>query len=72
VRARYEVYCGGRLLKVFEQISVSTYGDVACGEPTYIDGHHFWKIDEQAVAADTAQALLAKYGEQSSDKGIRP
>jgi hypothetical protein len=66
------VYCTGRLLKVFEQISVSTIGDVARGEPKYIDGQHFWKIDEDEIAADVAQALLATYGEQSSDKGIRP
>jgi len=70
-RVRYEVYCKGRLLKVFEQVNVSTLGDIAHGEPQYVDGYHFWKIDEDEVAADVAQALLARYGEESSDKGIR-
>jgi hypothetical protein len=72
MRVRYEIYCQGRLLKVFEQIDVSTMGDIAKGKPAYVDGSHYWKIDEQTVAPDIAQAMLAKYGEESSDRGVQP
>jgi len=71
MRVRYETYCHGRLLKVFEQLDISTMGDVADGERKYVDGLHYWKIDEQEVAADIAQAMLARYSEESSDRGVR-
>jgi hypothetical protein len=71
MRVRYEIYCQGRLLKVFEQVNVSTIGDIAKGKPTYVEGSHYWKIDEQVVAADIAQAMLARYGEENSDRGVR-
>lgn len=60
MRVRYEAYCGGRLLKVYEQVDVSAPGsatDVADGTE-FVDGQHFWKVDEQRVADDVAQAML--------------
>jgi hypothetical protein len=62
-RVRYETFCGGRLLKVFEQMEVPEWGKPvapADGVPT-VDGQHYWKIDEQRVADDVAQAMLARW-----------
>jgi len=61
MRVRYEVYCDGRLLKVYEQLDVSTVHQAARDQREYIDGQHYWKIDEQTVADDVAQAMLARY-----------
>lgn len=60
---RYETYCGGRILKVIEQVEVTTLGDVANGKQAYVDGSHYWKIDEQRVAADVAYGMLQAAGE---------
>lgn len=60
---RYQVYCQGRLLKVTLQVEVPEFGTKP-GEPVpTVNSSHFWKIDESEVAADVAQAMLAKYGE---------
>lgn len=69
MRVRYETFCGGRLLKVTEQLNVTTYGDLAGagteGTPAdgirFSDGAHWWVVDEQRVADDVAQAMLAKW-----------
>jgi hypothetical protein len=69
MRVRYETFCSGRLLKVFEQVNVTTLGDLADAEADgapadgvrFVDGAHFWKIVEQRVADDVAQAMLAKW-----------
>ena len=61
MRVRYEVFCGGRLLKVFEQINVSDPGHAEADGVEFVDGQHFWKVDEQQVADDVAQAMLAKW-----------
>jgi hypothetical protein len=58
VRVRYETYCGGRLLKVIDQVDVTSVGAAADGME-FIDGQYRWKVDEQWVAVDVAEALLA-------------
>ena len=64
MRVRYETYCGGRLLKVYEQLDVTSMGGNATADGTeFVDGQHFWKVDEQRVADDVAQAMLAKWEE---------
>ena len=69
MRVRYETFCGGRLLKVFEQVNV-TLGMAAESDGTeFVDGQHFWKIDEQRVADDVAQAMLRQYQAQGPDTG---
>lgn len=60
---RYEAYCAGRLLKVIDQIEVTTVGDSAEGKQVYVDGPHYWKVDEQRVAADVAYVMLLAAGE---------
>jgi hypothetical protein len=85
VRVRYEIYCGGRLLRLIEQLDVTTWGDLAddddvAGAPAdgirFVDGPHYWKIDEQRVAEDVAQAMLAKHGDpgpvKTTAKGRTP
>lgn len=67
MRCRYEVFCDGRLLKVFDQIDVTTLGDLAKKRRSYVDGTHYWKIDEQEVADDVAAAMIARY--QSGETG---
>ena len=64
MRVRYEIRCGGRLLKVFDQIEITTMGERARGEESWVDGNHWWKVDEQEVATDVARAMLDKAGEQ--------
>jgi hypothetical protein len=68
VRVRYETFCDGRLLKVIEQLNVTTLGDLAgadVGCPAdgvrFVDGVHPWMVDQQRVADDVAQAMLAKW-----------
>jgi hypothetical protein len=79
-RVRYETYCGGRLLKVYDQVEVPNFhggpfatrekAEAARREPLpgwpvgpvpVVDGQQFWKVDEQVVAADVAQAMLAAW-----------
>lgn len=59
---RYETCCGGRLLKVIEQVDVTGAGHAEADGVEFIDGQYFWKVDEQRVADDVAQAMLAKFG----------
>ena len=80
MRVRYETRCGGRLLKVFQQVEVPDFRDApyphaqAAEEATVIyrwsstvpvvDGTHWWVVDDHRVADDVARAMLAEYGEQ--------
>jgi hypothetical protein len=57
-RVRYEVYCGGRLLKVFEQVDVSS---PESDGREFVDGQFRWMVDEQFVADDVAGALLDQH-----------
>lgn len=66
MRVRYETYCDGRLLKVFEQVDVTTGMHAVADGIEFVDGQHYWKIDEQRVADDVAQAMLAKHGQGST------
>lgn len=61
MRVRYEVFCGGRLLKVHEQVDVTTGMHGVADGTEFVDGTWFWKIDEQRVADDVAQAILAQW-----------
>lgn len=67
MRVRYETYCGGRLLKVTEQLDVTSLGDHAAAGSApadglrFADGSHYWMIDEQRVAEDVARAVQAKW-----------
>jgi hypothetical protein len=60
MRVRYETFCDGRLLKVFEQVDITTGMHAVADGTEFVDGQHFWKIDEQRVADDVAQAMLAQ------------
>jgi hypothetical protein len=60
-RVRYETFCGGRLLKVFEQVDVTSGMHAMADGTEFVDGQHFWKIDEQRVADDVALAMLAQW-----------
>jgi hypothetical protein len=59
-RVRYETFCNGRLLKVFEQVDVTSGMKAVADGTEFIDGQHYWKVDEQRVADDVAQAMLAQ------------
>ena len=61
-RVRYETRCGGRLLKVFEQVVLPEPGKRSDDWP-HVDARHWWVIDEQQVEPDVAMAMLAKHGE---------
>jgi hypothetical protein len=61
MRVRYEVFCDGRLLRVTEQVDVSIGMNREADGTQFIAGQHFWKIDEQRVADDVAQAMLARF-----------
>jgi hypothetical protein len=62
VRVRYETFCGGRLLKVIGQVDVTTLGRASLdGGTDFVDGQYWWKVDEQRVADDVAQAMLEKH-----------
>src|SRR6266702_639113 len=63
-RVRYETFCGGRLLKVTGQVDVSSGGAEADGTE-FVDGQYWWKVDEQRVADDVAQAMLDKYQDET-------
>lgn len=63
-RVRYETRCGGRLLKVFDQVNVTTAAHREADGTEFVDGQHWWVVDEQRVADDVALALLAQAGEQ--------
>ncbi len=62
MRVRYETYCGGRLLKVLEQADITNGMHAEADGTEFADGQHFWKVDEQRVADDVAQAMLAQAG----------
>lgn len=72
MRARYETYCDGRLLKVFEQVDVTTGMYPEADGTEFVDGQHYWKIDEQRVADDVAQAMLAKHEQGARDDRTPP
>ena len=57
-RVRYEVYCGGRLLKVIGQVDVTPAGHAEADGAEFIDGQHRWMVDMQWVSADVAGAML--------------
>lgn len=59
---RYETYCGGRLLRVIEQVDVSGPADPP-SRRKYVDGSWSWEVDRREVARDVAAAMLAKAGE---------
>ena len=79
-RVRYETRCGGRLLKVTEQVEVPEFHDApyphaqAAADATaayraqntvpVVDGRWWWIVDDHQVADDVARAMLAEYGEQ--------
>jgi hypothetical protein len=79
-RVRYETHCGGRLLKVFQQVEVPDSAGPpyptaeAAAEATaryraendvpVVDGMHWWMVDLERVSPDVARAMLAEYGEQ--------
>ena len=58
MRVRYETFCSGRLLKVVQQIDITTGMHAEADGTEFIDGQHFWKVDEQRVADDVARAML--------------
>jgi hypothetical protein len=59
VRVRYEVFCGGRLLKVTEQLDVTPDPHAEADGTSFTDGQHWWVADEQRVAVDVARAMRA-------------
>jgi hypothetical protein len=59
MRVRYEVFCGGRLLKETEQVELGGITRAAAGAGEWADGHYRWMVDQQYVADDVAQAILA-------------
>jgi hypothetical protein len=79
-RVRYETRCGGRLLKVIDQVEVPDFDGLpyltaewaADGAARYraendvpvVDGAFWWEADGQRVEPDVARAMLAEYGEQ--------
>ena len=80
VAQRRETYCGGRLVKVIEQVEVPDFeGDPyptaevakrfaehyrAMRDVPVVDGPYHWEADGQRVEPDVARAMLAEYGEQ--------
>jgi len=63
-RVRYEVLCGGRLLKEIEQLNATLGMHPEADGPAggdFIDGQHRWIIDQSYVADDVAQALIASW-----------
>lgn len=58
MRVSYSVFCGGRVLRVTEQLNVSI---MATAEAVFVGGRHWWIIDEQRVEEDVAQAMIAAY-----------
>lgn len=67
MRVRYETRCGGRLLKVTEQIDVTAGPCREADGTQFVDGSHWWMIDEQRVADDIAQAMLRAAGDCPAD-----
>ena len=65
MNCRYEVYCGGRLLKVVERIDVTPNERDGHPPTEFIDGGYLWMVDQKYVAADVAGAMLATYGDGS-------
>jgi hypothetical protein len=63
MRVRYETFCSGRLLKEVEQIELGGIGYAAVGAGEWIDGQYRWMVDQQYVADDVAQAILARWPE---------
>jgi hypothetical protein len=61
-RVRYEVFLGGRLLKIVTQIQVDGFLGSATadsGNPRdFVDGKHRWMVDQGYIAEDVAQAML--------------
>ena len=64
MRVRYETRCGGRLLKVFEQVCIPLMGQRP-DDYDHTDGVHWWVVDEQRVEPDVARAMLTEYGEEA-------
>jgi hypothetical protein len=67
---RHETFCDGRLLKVFEQIDVTTGPHREADGIEFVDGQHFWKVDEQRVADDVASAMLARWGNSDGSQAL--
>jgi hypothetical protein len=59
MRVRYEVFCGGRLLKVTEQLDVTSGLPAEADGTSFADGKHWWVADEQRIAVDVALAMRA-------------
>jgi hypothetical protein len=60
MRVRYETLCGGRLLKVTEQVDVSGGGALKDGTE-FVDGQYWWVVDDQRVADDVARAMQDRW-----------
>ena len=72
MRVRYETYCSGRLLKVFDQLDVTEAGHPEADGTKFIDGQHRWIIDGKFVADDVAQAMLSAYQAWETSKVPTP
>jgi hypothetical protein len=59
---RYETYCGGRLLRIIEQVDVTAV-EVPPDARVYVDGSWTWEADRQQIAPDIAQVMLDAAGE---------
>ena len=81
VAQRREIHCGGRLIKVIEQVEVPDFTGppfrtaeaAAAATDLYratfdipvVDGDYHWEVDGQRVTPDVARAMLAEYEERS-------
>ena len=59
MKVRYEVLCGGRLLKVIEQVDVTSLGHAEADGTEFVDGQYWWMADDQRIQVDVAQAMMA-------------
>jgi hypothetical protein len=53
---RVETFCGGHLLKVFDQVNVGPTADKPYNQ--YIDGRYCWMVDGVEISEESAQAMI--------------